>query len=642
MITILGNPPTIAPCYNPMYFQVSSDKTAQEAFNFLFDVYVNGVFVNRDRLLPRPATTQAIYSPARMLESYVSYDLTQNVTPETASVNSIDKYKVIFGEEYIVYWNYTGLVKDTITLTSYTIVSSVPGNPHGYSLGDDILIAQDKPFSYAKYNGVHKVVAVLDENNILINVNWTDPGTILYEPGRTTWADKRKTEYIGPYTNSILNPTFQYLGGYGSGVGKNKWDATYSGSNQFKIETFNRMIFDMNAVGSGATMSVAYLGGTFTPGKTYKITFNVDAITNPSSSSQYMQLNLGGTLSSTSVGTGTFTHTMVCGGTGILSLVGYFNATTAAYHGFTMDSISVIEESYFSGYDFNAVLQYEEVPTWSYLDYVPTSSSSKFLTKQPNNVKCSLTDRGSIGVLNYLTYDPAVQYVGYITGTDYIGGTPRIPLPIPLTMVGNPTNTNEFIVTLPAYPWNINQVSQAMYSLDAIDSTSGTYGLTIFTANPADPSDIYAQVTETKIFEIDHDCTKYEPVRFMFLNSLGQFDYYSATLLSRTTLNTSRDTMVKTLSKGYVQGNRGKTVINVNSQESYSVNTNWISESTAQWLSYELFNSSEVYILDNTDGSITPVIIDNQSIEPKKRVNDSLINYQFNYSKAVPLNTQRN
>ena len=54
---------------------------------------------------------------------------------------------------------------------------------------------------------------------------------------------------------------------------------------------------------------------------------------------------------------------------------------------------------------------------------------------------------------------------------------------------------------------------------------------------------------------------------------------------------------------GYSVGDRGKTAINTNAQETYVVNIDWISEETARWLSYELYNSIEIYTLDS-DGVI--------------------------------------
>ena len=66
-----------------------------------------------------------------------------------------------------------------------------------------------------------------------------------------------------------------------------------------------------------------------------------------------------------------------------------------------------------------------------------------------------------------------------------------------------------------------------------------------------------------------------------------------------------------------------------------------MTEATANWLANEFFLSEEIYVLDNNSGDVIPIILDNTSVEIKKRVNDSLINYQFNYSKAVTKNTKR-
>ena len=177
-ITILNTPPAYVPVYNPIYTKVSSNQTAKEGFNFLFDLYVNNTFVTRTNLLPRPGTTQAIYSPARILESYVNYDLTHNIVTDQVSTNCIDKYKIVFGEEYVVYWSYDSIAKDTITSTSFTILTSTI--PHGYAQDDDIVITQDPGFTYAQINGIHKVVTVIDANTILINVTWPDLGTTLF------------------------------------------------------------------------------------------------------------------------------------------------------------------------------------------------------------------------------------------------------------------------------------------------------------------------------------------------------------------------------------------------------------------------------------------------------------------------------
>ena len=72
------------------------------------------------------------------------------------------------------------------------------------------------------------------------------------------------------------------------------------------------------------------------------------------------------------------------------------------------------------------------------------------------------------------------------------------------------------------------------------------------------------------------------------------------------------------------------------------MNTDWISQETAHWLTYEFIQSEEVYVLDNATGKITPIVLNVGDWEDKKRVNDKLLNYTISYSKAVSLNTKRN
>jgi hypothetical protein len=148
--------------------------------------------------------------------------------------------------------------------------------------------------------------------------------------------------------------------------------------------------------------------------------------------------------------------------------------------------------------------------------------------------------------------------------------------------------------------------------------------------------------SQIQTFIIDTSCSKYTPVRFMWLNRLGCFDYFDATLVSRKFLSINRDTYQKTLAYNYSSnlGNRGSTVVDVTAQEVYLATTNWVGQPTSNWLE-ELFTSNEVYILDNNTGYLTTIIIDDSSIEVKKTINDKLINYEFNYHKAVQLAIQR-
>ncbi len=101
-ITLLTTPQTIQPVYNPLYYRVTSTNVTQDNFNFVFDIYTGTTattLVNRVRLLPRPDSS-CIFSPARILENYLSFDLIPNITGGTVNTNCLKHYYVYFGEEY--------------------------------------------------------------------------------------------------------------------------------------------------------------------------------------------------------------------------------------------------------------------------------------------------------------------------------------------------------------------------------------------------------------------------------------------------------------------------------------------------------------------------------------------------------------
>lgn len=623
-ISIITSPDLYQPVYNPIYTEVSSNLTSQEAFSFLFDVYVNGTFVTRDRLLPRPGTTRAIYSPARVLESYVSYDLTQNITDVTTSANCIDKYEIRFGEEYIKYWDFLDTQYDSFSFSSYTVLQGSVGITHSFSVNDYIVVSDTV---YGTFNGVHKIVSVPNNYTVVINKTFTVTAT---NPGKATWSDKRKSEYFsasqsGYSFNGVIQyeevPNWDYTeyaiglsgdilynGGFTSADGG--WGNTssyYGATDSFTIAS-NQAVYTGDFDSNGLTL--VNNNTILLPGDIYDVTITTVTASSPASYNLEASIYLGTTRQALSVSQiytpGTYNFTMVSGGTQAKISVG----TDGQGGSLTFDNMSILQRS-----------------------------GGKFLTNQPYTVKTKLTDRGSIGFMNIRALSANESYVLVIGGIDSFGG-PTYPIVLPI-YTSTTITTNNRILEIPAYPWNLNEMTQAsIYAIDAISAGNISYNLQIYLYNSV--LDTYTAVSEKKNFELDNCSRQFEPVRFMFVNSLGQFDYYTATLLSRTTVATSRDTYTKTLPLNYIQGDRGKTVINVNSQENYTITTDWISEETAHWLTYEFVTSNEVYVLDNTTGKITPIVLNVSDWEDKKRVNDKLLNYTITYSKAVTLNTRRN
>lgn len=614
-ISIISYPQDYMPVYNYINLSTSSTKTSEEGFNFLFDVYVNGTYITRNKLQPYPGSINTTYSPASLLESYVSYDKHHNILIETPSINAIDKYEIHIGEEYIQYWNFFDTQYDSFSASSYTVLAGLTSSKHSFSVNDYINVSNTL---VGTFNGTHKIVNIPNDHTVVINKTFISTPL---NPGKATWSDHRKSVYID--NELVVNPgmTFSYAG----------WTSQFNSpyNNYISLTNFDNQLTMNVSDDTGVTYmtSTGSTTETLSPGTKYKVTFTTTSINNPSGGDQYVRVSLGGNLGTKNIGLGTFVETITCGaGTGLnVDLHMVTNTSIYGGHSTKIDNFS-ITLSPVSGYDFNGVIQYEEVPVWDYNKFNIGDITKKFLTNTPSVVKTTLLDRGSIGFMNIGATTPTIY--SYVLNVEDISGV-ITSYSSPSSIIGKTTITNDKVINFPSNPWNINGGGSV------ITSTTKRYTIQIWNDSP-DP------VTELKTFELDHCGTRFEPVRFMFLNTLGQFDYYNATLLSRTTIGLSRDIIKKPLSRTYTQGDRGDTVINVKAQESYIINTDWISEETAHWLTYEFVTSNEIYVLDNVTGLLTPIVLTTSDWEDKKRVNDKLLNYTISYTKAVGLNTKRN
>ena len=113
-ITIQQQPLLYAPAYNDMVFVVSSSNVAQSNFKFIADVVINGVSF-RQAVFPNPTYNTGVFNIGRIVENYVSSNLSTNTYGFQENTNSIVTVTVKFGEEYgttpVVYPNLTSVTK---------------------------------------------------------------------------------------------------------------------------------------------------------------------------------------------------------------------------------------------------------------------------------------------------------------------------------------------------------------------------------------------------------------------------------------------------------------------------------------------------------------------------------------------------
>lgn len=149
------------------------------------------------------------------------------------------------------------------------------------------------------------------------------------------------------------------------------------------------------------------------------------------------------------------------------------------------------------------------------------------------------------------------------------------------------------------------------------------------------PSDITQSYILRKIVT---QCTPYKNVRLMFSNSLGGWEFFNFNLDSKQTRNVERAMYRKILPWNYQIGNRQDTVLAQKVQDSYIINSNWLSQYNYEFLN-ELLQSTDVYVVDGSSNNIYPIIITDTSWEYKTYLRDQLFNAVINYTVAYDINS---
>jgi hypothetical protein len=149
-ITIEQAPNQRQPAYNDLVFVVSSTNSGQTNFKYVVDVVINGE-TTRLTLFPHPSFGTAYVNIGKIVETYVSSDIsTANYGFQRCENSNVD-YQVQFGEQYgdpvVVFPNLTNTtgyfvwnaVMDFLFFQSYPNVTPipVPKRPSNVVIRDD-------------------------------------------------------------------------------------------------------------------------------------------------------------------------------------------------------------------------------------------------------------------------------------------------------------------------------------------------------------------------------------------------------------------------------------------------------------------------------------------------------------------------
>lgn len=292
---------------------------------------------------------------------------------------------------------------------------------------------------------------------------------------------------------------------------------------------------------------------------------------------------------------------------------------------------------------FNSVLSYNDYPNWPtifnntyYNDYngSPKSVTSlSFLTNQPRSgVYVNLaTDRGCVAVFSPFFANSFYSGQGYsvsVTHSDHS---------VSSYSFNNPPTVSGDIMYIPSGPWNLNNTSLGQIVDVTSDLSYTIQGL----VNVTVPLHAETAYTESITYLIDQNCTKYTPVRIMFMNRWGNWDFFNFSLVSIKTVNISnRGTYQKTLPFNYTVGARQTTVLDIDGNYNYELTSNWINDATSSWLE-ELVTSPEIYIIDSS-GNAKPMQLVENSYLVQTSLNNHLFNVTFNLTTSYLISTQHN
>jgi hypothetical protein len=133
-------------------------------------------------------------------------------------------------------------------------------------------------------------------------------------------------------------------------------------------------------------------------------------------------------------------------------------------------------------------------------------------------------------------------------------------------------------------------------------------------------------------YQIIPNCRPYEVIRLAFLNKLGGYDYWNFNLVSKYKSNIKRTQIDRSLNPQYIKGDRGRDVIYSTAVENWTINTDFLTDNDALFIR-ELVESSSVFIVE-TDGSILPVVITENTWEYKSGLLNGYVQYTIDFQKS--------
>jgi hypothetical protein len=288
-----------------------------------------------------------------------------------------------------------------------------------------------------------------------------------------------------------------------------------------------------------------------------------------------------------------------------------------------------------SGYSYNGVFDPLNFLDYAVNSYVDFDVNSKFLTDTPRLVT-RIGEKLSIGFMTQFTFNLLLRIkvynsAGTLQKTVYIND--------PYYSLTKDRSQNIDV----SYDWLNTLVTGDLASGTApIFNASSNY-YTVQLVYEEEPN-VYQARSEERTIYIEDYCSKYDPIRFKFLNNYGKYDYFTFT--GAKTKNTdikkniykSNPNQWATTNYNYSTTSRGATQYETILNDTITIQSDWITEDESVWLE-QLMTSPDVYIYSGSD--LVAVNITNTSYATKYEASEQLFNLSISFQYSQNRKRQR-
>lgn len=207
--------------YNPIVYRATSTNwTNFDAFKYIVTIYETGTnnVVNKQVVSPDPFNNGECWVDiSGVMKNLVDTDLPFPSNQQVTVPNNFYGYDIAFDESYRYTWNFNGYYFFSSLgpyngylglTTNSTIVPGASNLPHGYQVGDIILVTNPQTFYDGRdhLNGYWTVVDVPDSLSVVINLVFSVVGSGPDFTGLTNYSDNRRV-----FTTDLVRINNKYV-----------------------------------------------------------------------------------------------------------------------------------------------------------------------------------------------------------------------------------------------------------------------------------------------------------------------------------------------------------------------------------------------------------------------------------------------